>query len=102
MSVEYRAELPDGVEARDVDLKYAARRFRGEFPQIEAAKHFALVALGALHFGPYGCHAGVMPDQFTKALALGGHRAREALKAAIKLIDEIEEIERKEIAKNVG
>jgi hypothetical protein len=94
------AELPANIEPRDADLKYGARRFNGELPQIEAAKHFASLALGALHFGPYGCQAGVMPDPFSKALALGGHRAREALKVAIKLIDDLEKIERMEAAKN--
>lgn len=89
-------KLPDTVEPRDGSLKYGAREFSGELPQIEAAKHFAGVALCALRFGVYGCHAGAMPTEFTAALAAAGHRARAALEVAARLIEEIEEIERKE------
>lgn len=96
------AAIPANVEARDTDLKYGARRFNGELPQIEAAKHFAGIALFALKFGPYGCHAGAMPTEFTSALAAAGHRARAALEVAYRLIEEIEQIERKEAAKDVG
>jgi hypothetical protein len=95
-------ELPASVEPRDRDLKYSARRFSGEFPQIEAAKHFAAIAGSALSFGVYGCRAGAMPTEFTAALASAGHAARDALKEAMRLIEAIEEIEREEIEKNVG
>jgi hypothetical protein len=93
-------ELPEGVERRDSSLKYVARKFDGELAQIEAAKHFASLALSALRFGPYGCHAGAMPTEFAASLAMKGHRARVGLTLAIKLIDEIETIEREEAAKN--